>query len=217
MPIIAADPDRHLARTLAALGRADPDLARARARAGPLPDRSRPPGFESLVRIMVQQQVSIASANAIWRRLRTAIEPFTAAGLAATPDSALAAAGLSRPKQAYCRSLAAAVVEGGLDLDGLARLDDRAAIEALVAIKGIGRWTAEIYLLFCLGRPDMWPAHDVALQVAVHDLKHLDARPTWREMDRIAEPWRPWRGTAARLLWCYYRVLKDRADPSGGS
>ncbi len=213
---MAGDPDRQLARTLDALGRADPDLARARARAGPLPDRSRPPGFESLVHIMVQQQLSIASADAIWRRLRAAVEPFTAARLAATPDAALAAAGLSRPKQTYCRNLARAVVGDSLDLAGLADLDDRAAFEALVAIKGIGRWTAEIYLLFCLGRPDMWPAHDVALQVAVHDLKDLDGRPSWREMDRIAEPWRPWRGTAARLLWRYYRVLKDRADPSAG-
>ena len=108
------------------------------------------------------------------------------------------------------------MVGDSLDLAGLADLDDRAAFEALVAIKGIGRWTAEIYLLFCLGRPDMWPANDVALQVAVHDLKDLDGRPNWREMDRIAEPWRPWRGTAARLLWRYYRVLKDRADPSAG-
>ncbi len=213
---MATDPDRHLARTLDALGRADPDLARARLRAGPLPDRSRPPGFESLVRIMVQQQISIAAADAIWRRLGAAVEPFTAARLAATQDAALGAAGLSRPKQAYCRNLAAAVVDGSFDLDGLARLDDAAAFEALVAINGIGRWTAEIYLLFCLGRPDMWPAHDVALQVAVHDLKGLARRPTWREMDRIAEPWRPWRGTAARLLWRYYRVLKDRADPSAG-
>lgn len=213
---MVADSEPELALTLDALCRADPDLARARRRTGPLPDRARPPGFESLVRIMVQQQVSIASADAIWRRLRAAVEPFTAARLTATPDTVLVAAGLSRPKQAYCRGLAQAVVDDSLDLERLARLDDHAAFEALVAIKGIGRWTAEIYLLFCLGRPDMWPAHDVALQVAVHDLKGLAGRPNWREMDRIAEPWRPWRGTAARLLWHYYRVLKDRPDPSAG-
>ena len=211
---MAAAADAELRQTLDALGRADPDLARARAVAGPLPDRSRPADFESLVRIMVQQQLSIASADAIWRRLEAAVEPFTAANLLAAEDGALGRAGLSRPKQAYCRNLAEAVVGGSLELDGLAGLDDAAAMQALTAIKGIGRWTAEIYLMFCLGRVDIWPAHDVALQVAVQRLKGLDQRPSWRQMDAIAEPWRPWRGVAARLMWRYYRVVKARADPS---
>ena len=210
--MVAADAE--LRQTLDALGRADPDLARARAVAGPLPDRSRPADFKSLVRIMVQQQLSIASADAIWRRLEAAVEPFTAANLLAAEDGALGRAGLSRPKQAYCRNLAAALVDDSLDLDGLTGLDDAAALQALTAIKGIGRWTAEIYLMFCLGRVDIWPAHDVALQVAVQRLKGLDRRPSWREMDVIAEPWRPWRGVATRLMWRYYRVVKARADPS---
>ena len=126
---------------------------------------------------------------------------------------ALRAVGLSRPKADYCRHMAEAVASGRLDLGGLADLDDTAAFEALVAVKGIGRWTAEIYLLFSLDRRDVWPAHDVALQVAVERLKRLEARPTVKQMDAIACRWAPWRGVAAQILWRYYRVATGRADP----
>ncbi len=219
----AAEParasDAELDRVLDALGAADPDLARARALSGPLPDRTRPATLASLTRIVVQQQVSLASADAIWRRFEAAVAPngapFTADAVLALGAADLRAAGLSRPKAAYCRNLAAAVADGELDLAGLAAMDDRAALEALTRVKGIGRWTAEIYMMFAHGRVDLWPAHDVALQVAVQDLKALAERPSWRRMDAIAEPWRPWRGVAARLLWRYYRVIKDRPDPTG--
>lgn len=211
--------DAELDRMLDALGAADPDLARARAVSGPLPDRTRPATLASLTKIVVQQQVSLASADAIWSRFEAAVAPngtpFSAMAVLALGEADLRAVGLSRPKVAYCRNLAVAVADGDLDLAGLARLDDRAALEALTRIKGIGRWTAEIFMMFAHGRIDLWPAHDVALQVAVQQLKALEERPSWRQMDAIAEPWRPWRGVAARLLWRYYRVIKDRPDPTG--
>ena len=212
--------DADLMRALGALGRADADLARAREIAGPLPDRSRPATLASLMKIIVQQQVSLASANAIWGRFESAVvaasrDGFTANAVLALSEEDMRMAGLSRPKVAYCRNLADAIADGGLDLDGLAGLEDSAAIAELTKIKGVGRWTAEIYMMFAHGRVDLWPAHDVALQIAVQDLKGLDERPTWKRMDEIAVPWRPWRGVAARVLWRYYRVVKGRADPTG--
>ena len=209
---------QNLRNAVRALGRRDPDLARARTEGGPLPDRGRPGGLATLLRILVQQQVSIASADAIWRRLSAVLDAPDAGALDPRrvldqDDAALLGAGLSRPKAAYCRHMAEAVASGRLDLEGLAALDDHAAFEALVAVKGIGRWTAEIYLLFSLDRRDVWPAHDVALQVAVERLKGLEARPTVKQMDAIAEAWRPWRGVAAQILWRYYRVVTGRADP----
>ena len=125
-------------------------------------------------------------------------------------DQALRAAGLSRPKAAYARGLARAVVGGGIDLDRLGAQDDQAAAAALMALKGIGRWSADIYLLSALGRPDVWPADDLALMVAVQRLKRLEGRPTRAEMERIAEPWRPWRAVAARMLWQDYRHGTNR-------
>lgn len=211
------DTSAGLTRALADLAAADPDLGRAAEIAGPLPVRARAGGFASLLKIIVDQQLSTASANAIWRRLEAAAGPVTADSFLALDDGALAAAGLSRPKQAYGRHIAQAVASGGLDLEGLGDKDDAAALEALVALKGVGRWTAEIYLLFCLDRPDIWPAQDLALQVAVQHLKTLDARPGVAEMDAVALPWRPWRGTAARLLWRYYRVVKGRLDPGAAA
>ena len=212
--------DTELALALRELGRADADLARAREIAGPLPDRSRPATLASLMKIVVQQQVSLASANAIWGRFESAVmaasrDGFNADAVLALSEADMRTAGLSRPKVAYCRNLAEAVATGSLDLDGLAGLEDAAAIAELTKIKGVGRWTAEIYMMFAHGRVDLWPAHDVALQIAVQDLKDLDERPTWKRMDEIAAPWRPWRGVAARVLWRYYRVVKGRADPTG--
>lgn len=198
-----ADPDH--AAGLAALAAADADLAAVLARFGAPPSRRRAPGFESLVKIIVGQQVSVASADAIWRRLeaglgRVAPEPVLAAG----PDR-LATMGLSRPKAAYVSGIAEAVTGGALDLDGLDALADEDAMAALVAIRGIGRWTAEIYLLSALGRPDVWPAGDLALMNAARAVKRLDARPDAGGMIALAEAWRPWRAVAARLLWHYYR------------
>lgn len=198
------------ARALAALAGCDPDLARILAPAGPLPVRRRDPGFRSLASIMMQQQVSLASAAAIWRRLEAHLGEVTPDSVLAATEAELRGCGLSRPKLRYLRAAAAAVAAGDLDLDGLAALDEAAARDAMVRVTGIGRWTADIYLSFALGHPDIWPAHDLALQVAVQAAKRLPARPGPRLMDEIALPWAPHRGTAARLLWRYYRVIKGR-------
>jgi DNA-3-methyladenine glycosylase II len=147
----------------------------------------------------------VASADAILGRLDEAVSALTPEGFLALDDSALKAIGFSRQKTAYVRGLAAGLVEGRVDLDGLARLDDEAAIAELVKIKGIGRWSAEIYLLFSLKRPDIWPVDDLAVVVAVQRLKGLAERPDRAAMLEIGEPWRPWRSVAARLLWHYYR------------
>lgn len=196
-------------RPLALLAARDPDLARAAALAGPLPDRSRPPGFATLLQIVCAQQVSTAAAASVWQRLQAAVRPLTPAGiLALSDDGETAGLGLGRRKLACCRALAEAVAGGRLDLDNLADLPDAEAVAALSAVHGIGRWTAEIYLLFALRRSDVWPAGDLALQAALHHLKRLPARPDRREMDRLAEPWRPHRAAAAELLWGYYAALR---------
>ncbi len=190
---------------LAELGRGDADLARAHREAGPPPLRRRPKGFPALVRIVCSQQVSVASTNAILGRLDAALSPLAPEGFLALDDAALRRIGFSRQKTAYVRGLAADLIAGRLDLDGLARLDDEAAIAELIKIKGIGRWSAEIYLLFSLKRPDVWPVDDLAVVVAVQRLKRLPERPDRAAMMEIGEPWRPWRSVAARLLWHYYR------------
>ncbi len=202
--------DPHLTKAFRHLSRRDPDMARARKMAGPLPDRRREPGLATLMRIVVEQQLSVASANAIWARVFAAATPFTAEAFLALHPDALRACGLSRPKALYCRELAQAAATGRLDFARLDTLDDASALEHLTQVKGIGRWTAEIYLLFALGRSDIWPAHDLALQAAVAHLKNLPERPSAREMDALAEPWRPHRGTAARMLWGYYRAIKEQ-------
>ena len=175
--------------------------------AGHPPLRRRPAGFEGLARIIVGQQVSVASATAIWERTASACVPFEPATLLALSDKGLAGAGLSRPKIRTLRAIAAACADG-LDLT---RLDDRSDQEihdALTAITGIGPWTADVYILFCLGRADGWASGDLALQVAVQRAFELTDRPGKDEMLELAERWRPWRGVAARLLWAYYAALK---------
>ncbi|MEX2298404.1 MAG: DNA-3-methyladenine glycosylase 2 family protein [Dongiaceae bacterium] len=198
---------RRLKRGLTALAGADPDLARAIEAAGRLPVRSRDPGFSTLLNIIMAQQLSTASAGAIWGRLEAVADPMTPAALLKIHPRRLRTIGLSRQKALYARELAKALEARHLDLDALATMDDEAAIAALTAVKGIGRWTAEIYLLFSLGRPDVMPADDLALQVAAQRIKGLDARPKARELRAIAEAWRPWRSVAARVLWRYYKIV----------
>jgi DNA-3-methyladenine glycosylase II len=194
-------------RAVAAL---DADLAGVLERHGPPPPRRRPQGFASLLHIIVEQQVSVASAKAIWTRLETGLGRVDPATVLAHDVEALRGFGLSLPKARYARALAEAVDGGGLDFDRLAGLDDEAAIAALVAVKGIGRWTAEVYLLAALQRPDVWPAADLALMAAAADLKGLAARPNAREMVALSAAWRPWRAYAARLLWHHYRHTRMR-------
>jgi DNA-3-methyladenine glycosylase II len=194
-----------LHHAIAAIAAADPDLARVRRLLGPPGLRARAPGFAALLNIIVAQQVSRASAEAIWGRLEAACRPLVPDRFLKLSDDAYREIGLSRQKIRYARGLAEALVGGAVDLDRVAALDDDDAVAELVTLKGIGRWSAEIYLLSSLGRPDVWPADDLALMIAVQRLKRLDDRPDRARMLAVAEPWRPWRSVAARLLWHYYR------------
>ncbi len=179
------------------------------------PLRRREPGFEGLAAIVVSQQVSTASAAAIFGRLKAALgateaAPFEAEAVAAVDDDLLRHVGLSSAKIRTLRAMAAAVRDGALTLDGLAGLPADEAAARLVAVKGIGPWSAEVYLLFCLGHADAWPAGDIALQEAARIALNLEGRPDAAALTRLAERWRPHRAVAARLLWSYYRVVKTR-------
>ena len=190
----------------------DPDLVeRLTAIGGRPPLRRREPGFAGLAAIIVSQQVSVASASAIFGRLEARIVPLEAAQLAEATEEDLRACGLSTAKIRALRAAAAAIAEGALDLAGLAALDAEDAHKSLVTVKGVGPWTADIFLLFCLGHPDAFPAGDLALQQAAKLALNLKRRPDAARLERIAERWRPWRGVAARMLWAYYRGVKARS------
>jgi len=209
--------DADIREGLAALTAACPHLARAHAETGVLPPlRKRPKGFEGLARVIVGQQLSIASADAIWGRLSAAVQPFALAPLLAMPDAALKTAGLSRVKIETLRRLAAAVDSGALDISALGRAKDEAIHARLTSIKGIGPWTADIYIMFSLARADAWSPGDLALQYAVKDALRLKVRPGPAEMIAHAEPWRPWRAVAARLLWSYYSHRRKTGSPNLG-
>ncbi len=196
---------------MAALVAACPHLSRVHAVAGDPPLRRRPAGFKGLARVVLAQQLSVASAAAIWRRLDAGLSPFTASGLLATPERDLRRAGLSAGKIATLKGVATAVEDGTLDLEALTHASEEDIHAALTALKGIGPWTADIYILFCLARADAWSPGDLALQYAVRDALGLGARPGLDEMVEVAEAWRPWRSVAARLLWAYYGVRRKAA------
>jgi len=188
------------------LAAVEPAFAAAIARAGYPAPRVREPGYETLLRTIVGQQVSVASASAVWTRLETLLGKGCAPdALLAQDYDALRGCGLSRQKQGYARSLAALVLSGELDLGNLPD-DDEAAIAQLVHVKGIGRWSAEIYLLFAEGRPDIWPAGDLAVQIEIGRLLKLPARHTEKETRALGDGWRPWRGAAAILAWHHYNT-----------
>lgn len=189
---------------MAELTARDPDLAAIVARFGPPPLWDRPPGFATLLHIVLEQQVSLASALAAFRRLEAAADPLTPERFLRLSDAELLAIGFSRQKARYGRALAAALIEGSLDLESLAAAGDDDVRAALEAIPGIGRWTSTIYLLMVLGRPDVWPAGDMALASAVGETKRLGHRPGPAEMEILGEAWRPWRSVAARLFWHDY-------------
>ena len=194
-----------LARALAELAAADADVARAIERVGLPAPRARPPGFATLLRIITAQQLSTKAAAAIQGRLDAAlagrVEP---AAYLALDDAALRTCGLGARKVVYGRALAEALASGRLDLDGLATAPDEAVIEALTALPGFGRWSAEIYLLFALDRLDVLPADDLALQIGFQRLKRLDARPKAKAFRIATESWAPWRGAGSILLWHFY-------------
>ena len=204
------DTDADIAAGLAALLEADPRLAAVAAEAGPLPLRRRAGGFSGLASIVVSQQLSTASAGAIWGRLVAAYDPFTPERLIRARATRLASLGLSAPKIRSLKEIAKAIASGQLDCESLPDLPTEDAHAALCAVHGIGPWTADIYLLFCIGHPDTWPAGDLALQEAARLAFALPARPSLKETVALAEAWRPWRGVAARLLWAYYRAAKKR-------
>ncbi|QDK31823.1 DNA-3-methyladenine glycosylase family protein [Sphingomonas sp. IC081] len=182
----------------------EPAMARALERAGYPEPRIRARGYATLLRTIVGQQVSVASAASVWARMEALLGPEIAPdALLAADFDALRACGLSRQKQSYARSLCELVAAGSLDLGNLPA-DDEEAIAQLVRIKGIGRWSAEVYLLFAEGRPDIWPAGDLAVQAGMHKILCLDARPSEKEARALAEQWRPHRGAAAIFTWhCY--------------
>jgi DNA-3-methyladenine glycosylase II len=208
IPFIHTEAD--LGEAIIALLACDPRWRAVLAVSGMPPLRRREGGFAGLVSIVVSQQLSTASASAIWARLSAAYDPFEPGQILRARATKLARLGLSAPKIRALKAIAAAVDSGKLDLAGLADHPADAAHEALTAVHGIGPWTADIYLLTCLGHADAWPAGDLALQEAARVAFALDARPTTKAMIGLAEAWRPWRGVAARLLWTYYRAVKRR-------
>ena len=200
-----------LARAVSLLAKRDRDLARVVEEYGRPPLWGREPGFETLVLIILEQQVSLASAAAVYARLLAAAGEVSAERLAAMSDAEVRAAGITRQKSVYLRDLARLTVEGGLDLRGLENMSDDEARAELTKLKGVGAWTAEIYLLRALGRPDAWPAGDLALAIAAERVKRLASRPTTPELIELAEAWRPWRAVAARILWQFYLHAPRRA------
>jgi DNA-3-methyladenine glycosylase II len=188
----------------------DRDLAGIVARFGLPPLWDRRPGFGTLVHLILEQQVSLASAQAAFDRLRVVADPLTPTRFQELTDADLLTVGFSRQKARYGRALASAVETGALDLDGLDALDDDDVHRALHAVPGIGPWTSTIYLLMVLGRPDVWPVGDIALAASVGEVKGLDRRPDAAEMAIIGEAWRPWRSVAARLFWLDYLGRRGR-------
>ena len=188
-------------------------MARAYAEAGaPLP-RRRPDGFPAIVSSIIGQQVSAHAGAAIQRRVEAGLGNVSAEAVLAKSDDELRAFGLSRPKVKYIRGVAEAVTAGDLDFDSLRQSPDDEVLETLTRLKGIGQWTAEIYLMFALGRPDVMPSGDLALAESAARLMRLNARPKPKELAVIAERWRPWRSTAALMLWYYYRFTGGPGAP----
>ena len=206
---------RRFVEAAAALAEADRDLGRVVEAFGLPVLRHRKPGFPTLLLLILEQQVSLASARATYQRLEAQLggvpDPD---GFLALDDDALRRIGLSRQKARYGRALARAIADGALRLDRLARLDDDEARVRLTAITGIGAWTADVYLMTALRRPDIWPVGDLALAVAAERGKRLSTRPDPAALVEMGEAWRPWRAVAARLLWHYYlsTVRKQRGE-----
>jgi DNA-3-methyladenine glycosylase II len=186
------------------LARLEPRFRQIIARLGPPPLWGREPGFPALVLIILEQQVSLASARAAYNRLVEICPALIPERFLELGDEALRGAGFSRQKTAYCRGLAQGLLDGRLDLHSLADKDDEVVRQELMAVKGIGAWTADIYLLMALRRADIWPVQDRALAVAVQRAWGLAQAPTPAELEQMGEAWRPYRAVAARLLWHYY-------------
>lgn len=199
-----------LERHLALLLERDPRLVLVRDAAGRFPLRINPPGFAGMAKIIIGQQVSVASARAIWSRFELVPGALDAASYAALDEAAIAGVGLSGVKKRTIRAIAEAAASGDLDFSRLPLLPAEEAVAELTRHKGIGPWTAEVYLMFCAAHPDVFPAGDLALQKAVTHGLGLTERPNTRQLVGIAQDWAPHRATAALLFWRYFAVLRDR-------
>jgi len=203
-PLPVALTDNRLAKAAEVLAMSDKDLAHLLKEHGPPPLWARAPGFVTLIRIILEQQVSLASADAMYQRLVAQVKPLTPQRVLALGAPFLRTFGVTRQKAGYFINIAEAIRSGQLDLEAVGMADDEAALQMLTSIKGVGPWTAEVYLLMALGRPDVWPVGDIALATAVQNLRDLPQRPKPQELAEIGNEWRPHRATAARMLWQYY-------------
>jgi DNA-3-methyladenine glycosylase II len=204
---------RSLLKGVRELAERDADLARIVETFGPPPLWEREQGFHSLIHIILEQQVSLASAQAAYTRLEKAVNPLSPKGFLGLTDEELKLIGFSRQKTRYGRELANAILGRSLRLSELDGLDDGEAREQLMKVTGIGPWTADIYLMMVLGRPDIWPMGDLALEVAIQKIKRLPGRPTPEEAQKLSDTWQPWRAVAARLLWHSYLSERKKGTP----
>jgi len=210
--MLVLDTEDQLRSAAAALAAREPRFASVIATHGVPPLRRTSGGLKTLLRIVTDQMISLRAGEAIWRRVEPALHPFSAETIARTQPSALMALGLSGAKARTFIAVAASVAEGRFEFGELKDFSDGEARAALLSLKGIGPWTADLYLLTALGRADAWPAGDLALQVAAQDLLALAERPDARMLDRLGGAWQPWRAVAARLLWSHYRGLRGLAQ-----
>ena len=200
-----------LSRAAKYLARRDKDLTFILKSYGPPPMWGRKPGFSTLIQIILEQQVSLASAASMFGRIKISVVPFQPARMTELGETHLKSLGLTRQKTAYCLHLAQSLTDRNLKLSRLSRMDDTQAKAALMEIKGIGSWSADIYLLLALLRADIWPTNDLALAIAVTNLKQLKSKPTSNQLLEMAETWRPFRSVAARMFWQYYLARRDKA------
>lgn len=203
--------DSGLRQAVVQLAGSDPRLAALFKNDGYPPRWDRPEGYPTMVKIILEQQVSLDSAAAAYKNLETAIGPVEPAAFLKLDDAELKQIGFSRQKAGYCRELAQRVIDGSVDLSEVGRLDDAGARSVLEGIKGIGPWTADVYLLFALQRPDIWPLGDRALVVSMAESLPLEEVPSYESAAEIAAAWRPWRSVAARLLWQAYLARRGRS------
>jgi DNA-3-methyladenine glycosylase II len=182
----------------------DPDLGEILSTMGPPPMWKRDPGFPTLVQIILEQQVSLSSARAAFHKLMQTVPILTPEDFLKLDGKTVKKIGFSRQKAYYCSQLAESIISGSLNLEGLRKMGDEQARDELIKIRGIGPWTADIYLLMALRRPDVWPIGDLALTTAVQRVKKLGARPSTQELETLSLAWKPWRAVAARIFWHHY-------------
>jgi DNA-3-methyladenine glycosylase II len=207
---------KHLDRAVTELLAADKRLHPVAERVGAMPHRSRrEEGFEALVSIVVSQQLSVAAADTIFGRVKARVTPFAPERILAAEAGTLRACGLSAPKQKHMKTIASAILDGSLDLDAVRVMHDEEARAHLTAVKGIGPWTADIYLMASLGRADIWPVGDVGLQAAIQRALKLTKRPNEKQMEKLSKAWRPWRTVVARMLWIHEDGIRREKKLAG--